>query len=72
MVNGHFNGTLGIAGRRSRKMRMRFVAANAFSMYTISIDGLNLTVIEVDGTSVTPYQVRMGSITSDLSTTTPH
>ena len=40
------------------KLLLRFIAANAFSMYTIAVDGLTLSVVEVDGKSVVPYEVR--------------
>ena len=63
LVNGMFTGTLGLTAARTARLRLRFIAANAFSMFTISVDGLSLMVIEVDGTAVEPYEVsQLGAV----------
>ena len=57
LVNGEMTKQLGIRASRRQPMRLRFIAANAFSMWTISVDGCALQVVEVDGTAVEPYDV---------------
>ena len=42
---------------RTSKSRFRFIAANALSMYNVSIDGVKMLVIETDGTTVHPLPV---------------
>ena len=68
-VNGKFSATLagalpaeqlfvrGAASRATGKTLFHVVAANAFSMYRVSIDGVNLQVVEVDATAVQPLTV---------------
>ena len=42
---------------RTATTRLRFIAANALSMFSIAIDGVSLQVVELDGTPVAPYEV---------------
>ena len=56
------------------------VAANAFSMFTVSIDGVNLRIVEVDATAVVPFEVpsfilnvaQRVSFTVDWTSMNPH
>ena len=57
VVNGQFTQSLLISSSNSRRVRFRIINAAAFSMYTVSIDGLPLHVIEVDSTATYPYTV---------------
>jgi FtsP/CotA-like multicopper oxidase with cupredoxin domain len=50
-VNGKLSGMLSLTASRNETTRLRFVAANALSMFNISIDGVKLSIIETDGTS---------------------
>jgi FtsP/CotA-like multicopper oxidase with cupredoxin domain len=57
-------GTSGTSGRGLRfvaqprgKTLIRFVAANGFSVYNISIDGVIMNIVEIDGTAVEPLAV---------------
>jgi len=68
-VNGKFSATLAgaqpaeqlfvraAASRATGKTLFHVVAANAFSMYRVSIDGVNLQIVEVDATAVQPLTV---------------
>jgi FtsP/CotA-like multicopper oxidase with cupredoxin domain len=56
-VNGKFSGTLAIVADRHSSSRLRFVAANTMSDYTISVDGVRMLVIETDGTNTVPTAV---------------
>ena len=58
MVNGAFTRTLPVYAHYGQRLRLRFVCAAAFSMFTVSIDGLTLVIMEVDSTIVQPYDVR--------------
>ena len=42
---------------RSSKTLVHVIAASAFSMFTVSVDGVNLQVVEVDSTAVVPLTV---------------
>jgi FtsP/CotA-like multicopper oxidase with cupredoxin domain len=66
-VNGLFSTTLagaapaeqlfvGVAARTGTTL-FHVVAANAFSMFAVSIDGVNLQIVEVDATAVRPLTV---------------
>lgn len=57
VVNGKFTQSLIISPSSSRRIRFRIINAAAFSMYTVSIDGLPLHIIEVDSTATLPYTV---------------
>ena len=57
MVNGAFSSSLVKVISRNSTTRLRFIAANTFSMFTVSIDGVTMKVIEVDATEVLPYEV---------------
>ncbi|CAF4118569.1 unnamed protein product, partial [Adineta steineri] len=57
VVNGNFTQSLFIPVNGSEVIRFRVICATAFSMFTISIDGLRLYIIEVDTTTTIPYAV---------------
>jgi len=57
VVNGKFTQSLFISLSGSTHVRFRIINTAAFSMYTVSIDGLPLHVIEVDSTATFPYTV---------------
>ncbi|CAF0819480.1 unnamed protein product [Adineta steineri] len=57
VVNGSFTQSLVIPANGSEVIRFRVICATAFSMFTISIDGLRLYIIEVDTTTTIPYAV---------------
>ncbi len=60
MVNGQFSEQLRLYARKDKTKnayRIRMINAAAFSMFTISFDGLPLTLIELDGTPVNPVDV---------------
>ena len=59
-VNGAFTRSLAIAAARGQQLRLRFFAANALRMFSVSIDGLPLSIVEIDGTAVVPLEVRSG------------
>ena len=55
-VNGLFSQQLFIAvPSRTSKTLFRVISAAGLSMYTVSIDGVNLEVVEVDSTAVAPF-----------------
>jgi iron transport multicopper oxidase len=51
-VNGVLSEQLVRSVGRNERMRLRFIASNAFSMFNVSIDGVCMHVIEVDGVAV--------------------
>ena len=55
IVNGKFTQSLFIPLSGSTRVRFRIINAAAFSMYSVSIDGLPLHIIEVDSTPTLPY-----------------
>jgi iron transport multicopper oxidase len=57
IVNGKFTQSLIISLSGSTRVRFRIINTAAFSMYTVSIDGLPLHIIEVDITATFPYTV---------------
>ena len=57
IVNGHFTQSLFIPVAGSMRIRFRVINTAAFSMYTVSIDGLPLHIIELDQTDTIPYSV---------------
>jgi iron transport multicopper oxidase len=57
VVNGKFTQSLLISLSSSSRVRFRIINAAAFSMYTVSIDGLPLHIIEVDQFDTKPYTV---------------
>jgi iron transport multicopper oxidase len=57
VVNSKLSGMLGLTVCRNETSRLRFVAANALSMFNISIDGVQMSIIETDGTSTNPTPV---------------
>ena len=57
-VNGHFSRDLHFAPpTRHSKTLFRVIASNAFSMYSVSIDGVNLQVVEADATTVKTFEL---------------
>lgn len=64
-VNGILSSSAAAAGSvpfaaavaRGSTSRLRFIAANAISMFNISIDACMMQVIEIDGTDTLPYNV---------------
>jgi iron transport multicopper oxidase len=62
VVNGKFTQSLFISLSGSRHVRFRIINTAAFSMYTVSIDGLPLHIIEVDSTVTHPYTVNSFNI----------
>ncbi|CAF1257731.1 unnamed protein product [Rotaria sp. Silwood1] len=56
-VNGKFSESLFVNANGEKLIRFRIINAAAFSMYTVSIDGLQLKIIELDQTPVKPYTV---------------
>ena len=62
VVNGKFTQSLFIPLSGSKRIRFRIINAAAFSMYTVSIDGLPLHIIEVDSTATYPYTVNSFNI----------
>ncbi|CAF4538365.1 unnamed protein product, partial [Rotaria sp. Silwood2] len=57
VVNGKFSRSLFVKTSGTTRIRFRIINAAAFSMYTVSIDGLPLHIIELDQTPVVPYTV---------------
>ena len=57
VVNGQFTQSLFLLLSGSTHVRFRIINTAAFSMYTLSIDGLPLHIIEVDSTATFPYTV---------------
>ncbi|CAF4599003.1 unnamed protein product, partial [Rotaria sp. Silwood2] len=57
VVNGKFSQSLFVKTSGATRIRFRIINAAAFSMYTVSIDGLPLHIIELDQTPVVPYTV---------------
>jgi iron transport multicopper oxidase len=57
VVNGNFTQSLFISLSGSKRIRFRIINTAAFSMYTVSVDGLPLHIIEVDTTATFPYIV---------------
>ncbi|CAF2450056.1 unnamed protein product [Rotaria sp. Silwood2] len=57
VVNGKFSQSLFVKMSGATRIRFRIINAAAFSMYTVSIDGLPLHIIELDQTPVVPYTV---------------
>jgi iron transport multicopper oxidase len=57
VVNGKFTQSLFIPVTGSSRIRFRIINTAAFSMYTVSIDGLPLHVIELDHSTTLPYSV---------------
>ena len=57
VVNGNFTQSFFIPVYDSKRIRFRVINSAAFSMYTVSIDGLPLHIIEVDSTATHPYTV---------------
>ncbi len=57
VVNGKFAQSLFISLSNSSRVRFRIINAAAFSMYTVSIDGLPLHIIELDQMNTLPYTV---------------
>ena len=61
VVNGVFTGELAIAvnATATPMLLLRFIAANALRMFSVSIDYLVLNIVEIDQTAVEPYAVRV-------------
>jgi iron transport multicopper oxidase len=58
IVNNLFTDKFNVSAVRSAgPVRLRLVCATALSMYTVSVDGLNLTLVEMDGVAVTPVSM---------------
>ncbi|CAF1192475.1 unnamed protein product [Adineta steineri] len=57
LVNGNFTQSVFFPVDGAEVIRFRVICATAFSMFTISIDGCELTIIEVDTTTTKPYAV---------------
>ncbi|CAF4515406.1 unnamed protein product, partial [Rotaria magnacalcarata] len=55
VVNGKFSQSLFVTTSNATSIRFRIINAAAFSMFTVSIDGLPLHIIELDQTAVVPY-----------------
>ncbi|CAF2030985.1 unnamed protein product [Rotaria magnacalcarata] len=62
VVNGKFSQSLFVTTSNATSIRFRIINAAAFSMFTVSIDGLPLHIIELDQTAVVPYTVSSFSI----------
>ncbi|CAF1185423.1 unnamed protein product [Rotaria sordida] len=62
IVNGKFSQSLFVQTFGATRIRFRIINAAAFSMYTVSIDGLPLHIIELDQTPLVPYTVFSFSI----------
>ncbi|CAF3352797.1 unnamed protein product [Rotaria socialis] len=62
VVNGKFSKSLFVTTSNATRIRFRIINAAAFSMFTVSIDGLPLHIIELDQTAVVPYTVSSFSI----------
>lgn len=64
LVNDKFTQSLFVSLKNVPRVRFRIINAAAFSMYTVSIDGLPLHIIEVDSSPTVPYVV--GSFTINV------
>ncbi|CAF3791376.1 unnamed protein product [Rotaria sp. Silwood1] len=62
VVNGKFTQSLFIPLSGSSRVRFRIINTAAFSMYTVSIDGLPLHIIELDQTDTSSYTVNSFNI----------
>jgi len=57
IVNGKRTNTLSVVADKTKIYRVRVVNAAAFSMFTITVDGMPLKIIEIDGDMVVPFSV---------------
>ncbi|CAF4142815.1 unnamed protein product [Rotaria magnacalcarata] len=62
VVNGKFSQSLFVTTSNATRIRFRIINAAAFSMFTVSIDGLPLHIIELDQTAVVSCTVSSFSI----------
>ena len=57
VVNGQLTNTLSYNTSRATRQLVRVINTAAFSMWTVSVDGMPLTLVELDGVAVQPLDV---------------
>ena len=57
IINGKLSGNVSIVANKNKLYRVRVINGAAFSMFTISVDGMPLKIIEIDGGLVKPLVV---------------
>jgi FtsP/CotA-like multicopper oxidase with cupredoxin domain len=62
MANGKHKGSLFMSANRAGKTLVHVICAASFSMFTVSVDGVNLQLVEVDSTAIAPITVPSISI----------
>lgn len=53
-----------LAFEPGKTYRLRFVSMSALAMFSIHLDGHNMTVIEVDGTDIEPYPIDVVTVSA--------
>ena len=56
-LNGAFSGQLAIEAPRTGRSLLHFICAAGFSMFSVSIDGVNMQIVALDSTAVVPLTV---------------